>query len=96
MSPGRLRLNVLLAEQGMSQRELSARSGVARETINRLCCGKKSLPVRGSVVVALAYALGVEPAELADFCEVLPLGPRSVVTRTQYAHMGTRVQRAAS
>jgi transcriptional regulator with XRE-family HTH domain len=71
-------LRRLLKEQRMTQSELAARSGVCREYITRLCNG--SYPARrhnASTIVALAWALDVPIETLAEYLDVLPLGPRS-------------------
>jgi transcriptional regulator with XRE-family HTH domain len=67
----------LLSEADMSQAELAARSGVARETINKLCTGKTAT-ARSSVICCLAWALEVPAERLASLSyNELPLGPRS-------------------
>lgn len=68
----------LLAQRKMTQEELAQRSGVARETINRLCRGRRVL-VRPATVAALAWALDVPATALRELLAKpgrIPIGPR--------------------
>jgi predicted transcriptional regulator len=62
MSPVLTRLRTIREAKFLTQRELSAQSGVAEVTIARLEAGKVS--ARFSTTKKLAEALGVEPAQL--------------------------------
>jgi len=53
----------LLADRGMTQRQLSSVSGVSLNTINRWCNGRARRP-SGAAVAAVARALEVSPQEL--------------------------------
>lgn len=69
-------LGLLLERVGMGQTELSARSGVARETINHIVRGRVDR-THTSVAVSLAWGLDVPLAALAGLIDEFPLGPRS-------------------
>lgn len=61
--PTKFRLADILAEQGMSQRELARVSGVTLVTINRMCSNR----TEGATLATLdklATALGVAPGDL--------------------------------
>jgi DNA-binding Xre family transcriptional regulator len=69
--PVRFRLDTLLAESGLSQRELATRSGVSPTTINRMAnnlTAQVSLGTLDSLSAALSEAIGriVEPGELVE------------------------------
>jgi DNA-binding Xre family transcriptional regulator len=69
--PVRFRLDALLAESGLSQRELAARSGVSPTIINRMAnnlAEQVALKTLDSLSKALGDALGrvVEPGELIE------------------------------
>ena len=69
--PVRFRLDALLAEAGLSQRELAARSGVSPTIVNRMAqnlAGQVSLKTLDSLSAALSDALGrvVAPGELIE------------------------------
>jgi DNA-binding Xre family transcriptional regulator len=69
--PVRFRLDVLLEEAGISQRELAARSGVSPTTVNRMAnnlTAQVSLGTLDSLSVTLTEILGrqVEPGELLE------------------------------
>lgn len=70
-------LAVAMAEAKMSQSELSRRSGVSREQINRLYNRKAARGELATVanVVALAWALNMPIERFAGHLEVMPLGP---------------------
>ena len=55
------RLQQIRERRGLSQRDLSERTGVAQATISRLESGR---PARFVTMRKLAAALGVEPGEL--------------------------------
>jgi HTH-type transcriptional regulator, competence development regulator len=59
----RLRLRELRLRQGLSQRDLSERTGITAANISRLETGETSQP-RPSTLRKLAAGLGVEVAEL--------------------------------
>lgn len=70
-----------LAELDMTQDELARRSGVCRETINKLAGGK--MLTRASHIAALAWALACPVVELADLTDQwLPEGPRPETVRS--------------
>jgi repressor LexA len=56
-------LGFLLAERGMTQRELAAASGISLNTISRWCNSRATRPSR-SAIGAVARALGVTAHEL--------------------------------
>lgn len=61
--PTKFRLADILADQGMSQRELARLSGVTLVTINRMCANR----TEGATLATLdklATALGVAPGDL--------------------------------
>jgi len=69
--PVRFRLDVLLEQAGISQRELAARSGVSPTTVNRMAnnlTAQVSLGTLDSLSVTLTEILGrtVEPGELLE------------------------------
>lgn len=66
----------LLIEADMSQSELARRSGVTRERINHICRGRV-VKIQASTIVALAWGLGIDPEELSEYIDEVPLGPRS-------------------
>lgn len=75
----RSKFEALLQNAGMSQTELSRRSGVARETICYLASGRLDKIAFASSVAALAWGLGIPIEELAFLTDQsLPLGPRIV------------------
>lgn len=49
-------------ERGLTQRELATAVGVARNTVARIECGNRAPSL--ALLVALAHALGVQPADL--------------------------------
>jgi DNA-binding Xre family transcriptional regulator len=61
--PTRFRLAEILDRLGMSQSELSRRSGVSFPVINKMC-GNKAASVALSTLDRIATALKVEPGEL--------------------------------
>ena len=61
--PTRFRLAEILERVGMSQSELSRRSGVSYPVINKMC-GNKAASVALSTLDRIAAALKVEPGEL--------------------------------
>lgn len=61
--PTRFRLAEILARLGMSQSELSRRSGVSFPVINKMC-GNKAASVALSTLDRLAAALKIEPGKL--------------------------------
>lgn len=61
----RFRLRALIDKAGMSQSELSRRSGVSFATINRMCTNATAT-VALETLDRLATALGVEPGELFE------------------------------
>jgi DNA-binding Xre family transcriptional regulator len=66
----------LLVSARMSQKELSERSGVPRETINHIHNGITKR-VQFPVLLALTWVLEVPPEALAGLVDCWPLGPRS-------------------
>jgi DNA-binding Xre family transcriptional regulator len=69
--PVRFRLDALLAESGLSQRELAARSGVSPTIVNRMAnnlAEQVALKTLDSLSATLSEALGrvVEPGELLE------------------------------
>ena len=69
--PIRFRLDALLEESGLSQRELAARSGVSPAIINRMAnnlAAQVALKTLDSLSAALGDAIGrsVEPGELLE------------------------------
>jgi DNA-binding Xre family transcriptional regulator len=69
--PVRFRLDVLLEDSGLSQRELAARSGVSPTIINRMANNRAeqvALKTLDSLSAALSEAIGrvVEPGELIE------------------------------
>lgn len=73
--PVRFRLDALLVEAGISQRELAARSGVSPAIINRMVNNlavQVALKTLDSISAALSDAIGrtVEPGELIERSEV--------------------------
>lgn len=67
----------ILEQRGMTHKELSQRSGVARSRITLLSTGREKIIAHISVVVALAWALDIPPSALQDICDKpLPMGPR--------------------
>jgi DNA-binding Xre family transcriptional regulator len=69
--PVRFRLDALLKESGLSQRELAARSGVSPTIVNRMAnnlAEQVALKTLDSLSDALSAALGrrVEPGELLE------------------------------
>lgn len=69
--PVRFRLDALLTEAGLSQRELAARSGVSPTIINRMAnnhAEQVALKTLDSLSVALGEAIGraVHPGELLE------------------------------
>ena len=61
--PTIFRLAELIEHYGISQAELARRSGVAIQTVNRLCTNRTAR-VDLATLDAIAAALGVEPGEL--------------------------------
>ena len=61
----RFRLREVLEEAGMTQSELSRRSGVSFVTINRMCANHNA-QVSLRILDSLSHALGVEPGELLE------------------------------
>jgi DNA-binding Xre family transcriptional regulator len=69
--PVRFRLDALLEEAGLSQRELAARSGVSPTIVNRMAtngAAQVALKTLDSLSAALGDAIGraVEPGELLE------------------------------
>ena len=69
--PARFRLDVLLEESGLSQRELAARSGVSPTIVNRISnnqAGQIALKTLDALSLVLGKALGrsVEPGDLIE------------------------------
>jgi DNA-binding XRE family transcriptional regulator len=60
----------LLADRRLSQTELARRTGVCRETINRLCRGNHDSEPQAQTVTALAYGLGVPHRRIEEALEV--------------------------
>lgn len=63
--PARFCLDRLLEEAGISQRELSRRSGVSPTTINRMA-SNLTAQVSLRTLDALAKVLGLEPGDLIE------------------------------
>lgn len=71
-----------IAEAGLTQEELSWRSGIDRSVINKLATGRTKIKSRGGVLAALAYGLGCNASDLADIAEredIIPLGSEVTV-----------------
>ena len=69
------RLRALIDKAGVSQSELSRRSGVSFATINRMCTNATAT-VALETLDRLASALGVEPGELFERARTARRGPR--------------------
>ena len=63
--PTRFRLQEILDNLPISQRELSRKSGVSPTTINRMC-SNLTAQVSLATLDALSAVLGVEPGELIE------------------------------
>jgi len=63
--PARFRLAALLADRGMTQTELSRRSGVSQVTVNAIA-NNRTTRVDLATLDALAVVLGLEPGDLVE------------------------------
>jgi transcriptional regulator with XRE-family HTH domain len=59
-------IETLMAESGVTYRELAARTGLSAGYLNHLVHGNRPVPSSG-VVSTLAKALGVEPEHFREF-----------------------------
>lgn len=57
-------LKQILTEQHITQKELSRRTGIARETINRYCNGYN--PKKLETYFALAQGIGIDAGKLIE------------------------------
>lgn len=64
--PIRVRLDRLLAERGLTQKELAARIGITPANLNIFATGK-ARAVRFSTLERLCQELGCQPGDLLDF-----------------------------
>lgn len=63
----------LMEERGMSQKDLSEKSGITEASVSRYLAGKRT--PRFDVVINFAKALGVKPGDLLPESEVSTLSP---------------------
>lgn len=64
--PVKFRLKVLLAERGMTQKELSEITGIRAPTISAICLGTvKQFPV--SAINAICHALDCQPGDIMEY-----------------------------
>lgn len=81
--PARFRLDRLLEQAGISQRELGRRSGVSPTTINRMAANLTA-QVSLRTLDALARVLGVEPGDIIE--SVPAKTKRATLGRAQVRH----------
>jgi DNA-binding Xre family transcriptional regulator len=72
----KLRVGQLMRERNMSERELSERTGLARNTVRAIMRGVNTR-VDLEVLNKISEALGVHPAELFEY--EIPLGNKKPV-----------------
>ena len=59
----RLKIRSLMTAREITQKDLSARSGISRTSINSVCCGRSC---RTETAQRIAHALGVKVEELRE------------------------------
>lgn len=64
--PVKFRLKVLLAQKGMTQKELAQITGIRAPTISAICNGTiKEIPV--GVLSKICIALGCQPGDILEY-----------------------------
>ena len=83
------------ALRNLSYRQLAQRAGVARWTVTRIDSGRGTR-INRSTMLAIAAALAVDPADIAEFAADIDPTPRDPASGTQRTQKPRRTRRMVS
>ena len=85
LSPSIELVKQALADKGLRQQELAAKTGLSKDHVSRILLGKVSFPKSRDTLTAIAQALDLDPLLFAEYRRQLQVLPES--TRRLIAHL---------